>query len=156
MMNAACTAQVKEPHKIEKNGMQVEWKVVDGKLRVTMEAPTDGWVAIGLNPQNQLAGSSFMMGRVQDQKAEVVDFYTIQPGNVHPVIDLGGNSAVGSVSGWEEGRVSSITFDLTLIPGGDFHHHLKPGSEFFMHMAFSQEHDFAHHSTMRTVVKIRI
>lgn len=144
------------PQKIEKNGMTVEWKVVQNNLKITMTAPTDGWVAIGLNPKDQLAGSSFMMGRVQNGKAEVLDFYTIKPGDVHPVTKLGGQTAVGEVVGSEKGKSTSITFDLSRFPDSQFHHTLEAGSELFMHIAYSQDDDFAHHSMMRTMVKIKI
>ncbi len=152
----SCLAQSSTSNNIEKNGMTVEWQVEEEHLIVTMQAPTTGWVAIGLNPKNQLAGSSFLMGRVQKGQAEVVDYYTIKPGDVHPVTELGGQSAIGEVSGWEKDGATNITFEIPLDPGGKYHHQLNPGSEWFMHIAYSVDDDFAHHSRMRTVVQIRI
>ena len=149
-------AQNNAPNRVEKNGMIVSWQMLENDIQITMTAPTDGWVAIGLNPKNQLAGSSFMMGRVVDGKGEVVDFYTIKPGDVHPVEKLGGKTAVGQVKGAEYNGNTSITFNLDANPGGDFHHKLSAGSTFFMHIAYSQDDDFAHHSMMRTVVEIRL
>lgn len=152
----ACIAQKNENKSITQNGMTIEWEVIGDNLKMTMIAPTTGWVAIGLNPKSQLAGSSFMMGRVIGNNAEVVDYYTIKPGDVHPVTKLGGQSAVGKVTGIENKGSTSVTFELALNPGGKYHHKLVPGSHFFMHIAYSQEDDFAHHSMMRTMVEIKI
>lgn len=156
LVGESLLAQDQSRQSVEKNGMTLAWQIEDNQLQVTMRAPTTGWVAIGINPKNQLAGSSFLMGRVQQGIAEVVDYYTIQPGDVHPVVILGGKSAVDAVSGFEEDNTTTITFELQCFPSGNFHHQLEVGAEYYIHLAYSQDDDFAHHSRMRTVVKIRI
>ena len=139
---------------IEKRGMKIQYTVGEEFVNFTMTAPTDGWVAIGLNPENKLAGSSFLIGRVKDGTVEIEDFYTRSPGDVPKVKDLGGKTAVRNISGKENSNNTEIVFDLERFPNSKFHHQLKTGKKFFMHIAYSQDDDFAHHSFMRDKVAI--
>ena len=139
---------------LEKRGMKVEYKLQEQVLKISMSAPTDGWVAIGLNSENRLAGSSFLIGRIVNGKAEVVDFYTRKAGDVPKVKDLGGKTAVSNISGVEDPERTTISFDLARFPKSKFHHQLKSGKTFYMHIAYSQEDDFEHHSMMRDKLEV--
>ena len=54
--------------KIEKNGMQVQWKHQGGQLDVEIFAPTKGWIAIGFNKKNALQGTNLIMGKITDEQ----------------------------------------------------------------------------------------
>ena len=139
---------------IEKRGMSISYQLEEEVLKVSMSAPTDGWVAIGLNSEDRLAGSSFLIGRIVNGKAEVVDFYTRKAGDVPKVKELGGNTAVSNISGVENQEGTSISFELARFPESNFHHQLKSGKTFYMHIAYSQEDDFDHHSMMRDKLQV--
>jgi len=139
---------------IWKSGMNIKYEIEESVLTFTMSAPTDGWVAIGLNTEDRLAGSSFLIGRVVNGKAEVVDFYTRKAGDVPKVQELGGKTAVSNISGVENQQGTSISFDLARFPDSKFHHQLTKGKTFYMHIAYSQEDDFDHHSMMRDKLQV--
>ena len=153
---SACQSQKPALKKVEKNGMTVEWHFTKTHLKITMQAPTTGWVAIGFNPENQLPGTSLLMARMRGGQAEALDFYTVGPGDYHPVTELGGRSAIGQIIGWERDGQTHVSFEIERDPGGKFHYELAEGKPFHLLMAFSREDDFDHHSMMRTATEIRL
>ncbi|MEL7423157.1 MAG: DOMON domain-containing protein [Bacteroidota bacterium] len=141
---------------VQRNGMTVQWQLTETELKIWMSAPTKGWVAVGLNFDDQLAGTSLMMGRIQDGSPEVKDFYIIAPGQYQSVVDLGGTSLVRNVEGREAGTGTELHFSLPIQADSEFHHILQAGAKVHLLMAYSRSDDFEHHSMMRTSVPIEL
>ncbi|MEO0895351.1 MAG: DOMON domain-containing protein [Bacteroidota bacterium] len=157
LLLAICVTHLsaQQHHSVEKNGMKVSYQVHDDHIEFTLNAPTRGWVAIGLHAKDQLSGSTFLIGRIVEGEVEVVDFYTMRPGLVPKIEELGGKTAVNHFLGKEKGKRTEISFNLARFPNSEFHQQLESGKTFFMHMAYSQEDDFAHHSVMRDKVLVK-
>lgn len=136
--------------KITKNGMTVNWQIEGERLRLTMSAPTRGWVAIGFNDREGLAGTNLIMGCVKEGKAEVSDRYIVASGDHRSIVGMGGTAATQLVSGRETGDSTTLEFTLPLRAPDRWHHDLKTGKIYYLLMAFSRDDDFAHHSMMRT------
>ncbi len=143
-------------NRVERNGMIVSWIYEADQIQFEMEAPTTGWIAIGLNEKNALAGSYLLMGRIADGKAEVVEHYTLAPGDYQPISALGAEIAIAMVSGQEGQGISRIRFTLPILPGNSYAKKLEPGLRYTMHMAYSREDDFQHHSMMRTAANVKL
>ena len=126
------------------------------RSRNKMNAPTDGWVAIGFNTQDQLAGTNLIMGCVKSGKTIVEDRHTVRPGHYPTVVELGGTSAVSETSGLENDHYTTISFTIPLKAVDQYHHDLEPGNEYTVLMAYSREDDFLHHSIMRTSVQLKL
>lgn len=156
MNSYAQTPSVPNENRIEQNGMIVDWSHEGDRIRFEMEAPTTGWVTIGLNEKAGLPGSYLLMGRIVSGKGEVVEHYTLTPGDYQPLSTLGAEIAVEAVSGQEGQGRSRIQFSLPIAPGNSYAKELKAGAVYTMHMAYSREDDFQHHSMMRTAVKIKL
>ena len=84
---------------VSKNCMTVSWKYKNERIHFEMAAPTKGWVTIGFNTTQTMAGAYFIMGRVRNQKAEVVEHYTISSGNYKSITKLGGTAEVEDLTG---------------------------------------------------------
>jgi hypothetical protein len=153
---AGLIRQPEPPASVTRNGMTVSWVWESTAIEITLQAPASGWVAAGFNPAAGLSGTSLIMARVRGGRAEAADYYVLRPGNYQPVTAMGGKSAVSGVRGREENGSTSVTFRLEARPGGPFHHSLAPGQEVHLLMAYSLDDDFAHHSIMRTSVRIRL
>ncbi len=136
--------------KVEKNDMLVRWKVLETTIHMEMTAPTNGWVAIGFNTKEGLSGTNLVMACVQDGKVIVEGYYTKEPGNYQPTLQLGGQNGVSNTNGVEKASFTKVTFELALHMEDGFHHELKKGEEYHLLMAYSQSDDFKHHSIMRT------
>ncbi|GAB4415546.1 MAG: hypothetical protein OHK0039_24210 [Bacteroidia bacterium] len=144
------------PRHIERNQMVVTWTLTDTHLAISMQAPVGGWVAIGLNPEDRLDGTNLYMGRVQADRAEVVEHYVLRPGDYRPLVSLGGQTAVSQVSGSQHDGSTCLHFRIDRTVFDRYHHALQQGQLLHLLMAYSLEDDFAHHSIMRTSVQIRL
>ncbi|WP_190811594.1 DOMON domain-containing protein [Flagellimonas sp. S3867] len=141
-------------NEISKLGMHIKWHYGNQRIHFTLNAPTAGWLAIGFNDTEQLSGTYLLMANVIGEKTNVVEHYTVKPGNYSPISELGGYAEVKDVQGVENEFGSTISFSLPIAPTSKFKKPLKQGSEYSLLIAFSQEDDFQHHSLKRTAVPI--
>jgi hypothetical protein len=152
-----CTAQTNDTmNKIGKNGMTVSWKIEEEHLRIVMTAPATGWVAIGFNTADELAGTNLLMGCVINTEVMLSDRYIVAPGDHRPVSDLGGTPAARLLSGSEDEHATRIEFLLPQKASDPWHHTLQAGQTYTLLLAFSLQDDFAHHSAMRTTTTITL
>ncbi|MEQ9593048.1 MAG: DOMON domain-containing protein [Cyclobacteriaceae bacterium] len=141
---------------VTKGGMTVRWKVEDEILIVTMIAQTSGWLAIGFNHSDQLAGTNLLMGAVEQGFYRVEDRFIVAPGNHKAMTELGARDQILHRHGKERNGETVIEFAIPLQATDDFHLSLQEGGEYFLLMAYSLEDDFEHHSIMRTSTKIKL
>jgi hypothetical protein len=136
------------------NDMKVNWTYKSDRIFFEMEAPTDGWVAIGFNDKEGMAGTYLIMGNVIDGKASVVEHYTISAGNYKKLSALGVNNSVMDVQGAENKKYSKMEFSLPIKPSNKYTKDLSKNKKYIFLLAYSQEDDFQHHSIMRTSEEI--
>lgn len=151
-------AALPSPHTktLTKNGMTVSWLYQQDRIYFELEAPTEGWIAIGFNSTNVLPGSYLLMGNLIAGKPEVVEHYTLRPGDYRPVSELGGSAQIRDVSGTESEGKTRIRFSVPIESRNQYAKNLVEGSSWTLHMAYSQEDDFQHHSRMRTAVEVQL
>jgi DOMON domain len=155
--SAHCKAQtVQKMNQITQNGMTITWQIEPDRLMLRMTAPTDGWVAIGFNDREGLAGTNLIMGCVKNGKAEVSDRHILAPGDHRSINELGGASAVELIGGTEVDGTTTLDFSLPLRSPDRWHHDLSTGKTYHLLMAFSRDDDFAHHSMMRIATEISL
>ncbi len=141
---------------ITKNNMTVSWGYKNKRIHFTMQAPTEGWVAIGFNTTENITGTYLLMGNVTAGVPDVVEYYTVSPGNYQPVTTLGGKAGVDNVTGEEHNGKTSLKFSLPLRSKTGYGRTLTEGTSYAMLLAYSLEDDFQHHSIMRTSIKIEL
>jgi DOMON domain len=143
-------------HSIEVNGMKVHWSTVGRDIAFELSAPTTGWIAIGFNETESLAGTYLVMARVRAGVAAVVEYKTLAPGDYRPITALGGRASVVVIGGAEQGNSTSVRFRIPQLVTDGFHKQLLPSSKWRLLVAYSREDDFQHHSMMRTNVEINL
>ncbi len=136
--------------------MEVKWAFVDEQILFEMSAPTNGWIAIGFNESNELAGTYLLMGAVRKGRPVVEEHYTLAPGDYPSFKELGEPAGILSKDGNEIEGVTMIRFSLSQKSFYQYSKKLTPGSKYNMLMAYSQEDDFEHHSIMRTSILIQL
>jgi len=136
-------------------GMTFEWRVEGRFLHGRMRAPTTGWVTVGFNQEDQLAGTKLIMGYVADGEV-VVEEHIADPPNHLPKTQLGGHHAISEVSGSEREGSTTIEFLVELDSGDPVDITLRPGARYYVTMAWSHEDDLYHHSARRTSVEIAL
>lgn len=145
-----------EKSKIEKNGMSVEWYHKADRVYFEVQAPTDGWVAIGFNNKDRLTGNNLIMGAVKDNKVEMTDGYIVGVGNHQVMEKIGGSNQLQDIEGRESMGKTTVAFSLPVKAADQFHFDLDQGKTYFLLIAYSRADDFEHHSTMRTSVSINL
>ena len=141
---------------ISKNNMTVKWKIEKELIHFEMEAPTDGWVAIGFNENGALAGTYLIMGRVKNGEIEIVEHYTDRPSSYKSIIQYGIKSQLTNISGTETEYSTSLKFSIPMKAASRYHKELMSDTKWKLLMAYSLDDDFQHHSIMRTSVEIRL
>jgi hypothetical protein len=138
------------------NGMTIKWEVQSNDLVFEVFAPTDGWVAIGFNPKNNIVGTNLIMGASKPEETIVEDQYVIAAG-VHKMTQaLGGVTAIRNFSCIENNSGTILKFSIPTRQTDKFHYRLMEGTKIWLICAFSQENDFNHHSIMREHIEIVI
>lgn len=135
---------------ITKSGMTVSWELRDGRIYFEVSAPTDGWVAIGFNDTENIAGNYLIMGQVVNNQVNIEEHYTIRAGHYKPFRQLNTQASVRVQGGSETGMTTQLAFSLPQTSASPFAKDLKEGLAYVLLMAYSQEDDFQHHSIMRT------
>jgi DOMON domain len=146
----------KEMKLIEKNGMKVRWEHQASRIYFDMEAPTDGWVAIGFNHSENTTGNYLLMGNIVNGVVNVVEHYTSSPGSYQSFEALKTNPSVADVEGKETVKNTYIRFSLPVKATNSYARNLSPPNEYVLLMAYSREDDFQHHSMMRTSSNIKL
>jgi hypothetical protein len=154
LINSNCMEAQEKMRTISQNGMKISWTYKNDRIFFEMEAQTDGWVAIGFNDQEGMAGTYLIMGNVINGKASVVEHYTISAGNYKKFSDLGANNSVKDVQGSENKQHTKLQFSLPIKSSTQYSKDLSHEKEYIFLLAFSQEDDFQHHSIMRTSEEI--
>jgi hypothetical protein len=152
----ACRAQQKNMQTISQNRMTVTWYHQNERIYFGISAPTEGWVAIGFNFSDDIKGTYLLMGNVINDKPNVVEHYTISAGNYKPLTAFAVPSQVQHIEGIENKNNTLLNFSVPVKANSKYQKDLSPGLKYIMHIAYSREDDFQHHSMMRTTVNISL
>lgn len=147
---------IKSEKSVSKNGMTVTWTYYTERVSFSIEAPTNGWVAIGFNEKEELSDTYLIMGSMFQNKVRVVEHYILESGNYKPISDLGVSSTVTDIYGIESKGKTKISFSIPIQSQSKFRKDLSPGNTYSLLIAYSQEDDFMHHSRMRSSLQIEL
>jgi len=136
--------------------MEVSWEIVGERIHFTLSAPAHGWLGIGFNENAGLKGTYLIMGNVKDGRPMVMEHYVLSPGDYRPILDLGGTSSLGDITGQEFEDKTTIRFSVPVMLDLIYKKQLGKGKSFHLLMAYSSADDFQHHSMMRTSAKITL
>jgi hypothetical protein len=152
----ACRAQQKNMQTISQNGMIVTWYHQNERIYFGISAPTEGWVAIGFNFSDDIKGTYLLMGNVINDKPNVVEHYTVSAGNYKPIKAFAVPSQVQHIEGVENNNNTVLNFSVPVKAKSKYQKDLSPGLKYVLHIAYSREDDFQHHSMMRSTVNISL
>jgi hypothetical protein len=127
-------------------------------LYLAMEAPTTGWVAVGIDPVNRMQGANYVFGAVVDGQAMIWDAFGTAPvGNTHPPDEeLGGTNDIVAYAGVEEDGVTRFEVQIPLDSGDEFDKLLEPGGTYAVIVAVGASDSFDARHTSRAVGSITL
>jgi hypothetical protein len=105
---------------------EIAWASDDEYIYVYMRAKTDGFVAIGIQPDTTMQQADIIIGTVENGKATVLDEFSAQAFGPHkPDTDFeGGTDDIIDYSATENGGYTIVEFKRKLDTGDIFDHSL--------------------------------
>jgi len=141
--------------------MVVRWRLADDAVHLRLEGTTTGWIAVGFNRTDTLAGSRLLMATVDGEEVRV-DEHMADPPNHATIARPDGRPSVAGVSGGRAGGTTWVEFRVPLdsagtatkvkaATGGSYlWTPLHAGARLWVTLAWSHDRDLQHHSAMRT------
>ena len=124
--------------------MQIYWKNDQEYLYLGLNGSTEGWLAIGFEPQEWMKNADIILASVQGSKATVLDEYCT--GNYGPHIEdtmLGGTSDISEFGGSKGSGRTVIELKRKLDTGDKFDKAFSPGQAISIIWALSQNPDIS-------------
>jgi len=108
--------------------VDVHWTNDQSVLRVGLESPGTGYVAIGFDPEDRMEGANFIIGYVQEGEVFIRDDIGTGPTSHAPDTERAGRDNVLSAGGAEWADHTVIEFVIPLDSGDEQDKALEPGS----------------------------
>jgi len=100
---------------------EVRWKNDAETLYMAIKGETEGWVAIGFEPEVWMKDADMIMGWVDDGEVSAMDAYSTGNYGPHPPdIDLGGTDDIIEFAGSEKDGFTVIEFSRKMDTGDEF------------------------------------
>ncbi|MBD3370897.1 hypothetical protein GF402_11130 [Candidatus Fermentibacteria bacterium] len=131
--------EVVENHDITMDGFELSLYPRGDSLRVTMAAPTTGWVAIGFDPTAAMKDADLMIGYFSGGEVFLRDDYGTGHTSHRADTELGGTSDLIDVTGSEEDGRTTISFTKLLSSGDEYDTELVPGSLHEVLLAYGED-----------------
>ncbi len=107
-------------HKIEAKDITFSWTIQGDQIHVQLSAKTEGWAAVGFDPEDAMEGADIIIGMVKDGQVQIQDNYGDRKKGHAADEDLGGKNDVINPAGTEENGVTTISFTLPLNSGDKY------------------------------------
>lgn len=139
---------------IEEEGILLRWKVRGRDLELYLEAPTDGWLAVGFNPSNGMQDANFIIGYVKDGEMFLRDDFGTWFSSHDSDESLGGTDDVTPVSGSEEEGVTALAFSIPLDSGDEHDGAITLGEPTTVLLAYGAKDDYRGMHRKKTKVSV--
>lgn len=105
------------------------WTADEANLYVAVKAETQGWLAIGFDPESKMKDADIVIGYIKDGKLTISDQYSAGQFGPHlPDVDQGGSDDILASAGKSEGGFTTIEFKRKLDTGDRFDKVLGKGT----------------------------
>jgi hypothetical protein len=103
-------------------GFVLHWRIEGDTFYLAMEANTEGWVSIGIEPEARMQGADMLFGWVnEDGTVDAADCYATDDWGEHPPdTELGGTHDILEVSGSESSGLTVIELARPLETGDSY------------------------------------
>jgi hypothetical protein len=97
-------------HRVEAGEVTVAWTLEGDQIHMELSAETEGWVSIGIDPEDAMSGADIIIGAVKNDKVRIEDHYADRKRGHSPDEKLGGENHVINPEGEEKDGVTTISF----------------------------------------------
>jgi len=128
-------------HRMTVAGVEVHWVNDAETLRMGLDAPAEGYVAVGFDPADRKVGANYIIGYVKDGEAVVRDHVGTR-GNLHEWdVDVGGEDNLLAFAGTESEGSTVLEFIIPLDSGDPRDRPLAPGRSYELQVAYQNRRD---------------
>lgn len=135
---------------------ELKWSIEDANLSFSVSAPTDGWVAVGFEPDRMMMGANIIIGYVADGEAVVSDQTGVTTVTHGPDTENGGTDDLIDRGGTESDGSTEIRFTIPLDSGDSTDKPLSPGTEHTIILAYGDRDDLESYHVLRTTARITL
>ncbi len=145
-------------HETSIGDVRLWWRNDAKYLYIAFEGKTNGWVAVGLDPERRMKGANYLIGLFSEGQAKVYDAYgTAEIGATHPADEeLGGTSDIVAFAGAQEGGLTRFEVQIPLDSGDQYDKPLAPGGTYKVITALSGSAQFNAPHTARNSGQITL
>jgi DOMON domain/Eukaryotic cytochrome b561 len=129
-------------NQVSVSGITFSWELTEDFLDGTLEAETEGWIAIGLNPEQMMQGADFIIGYVKDDEVFIQDDYGSWLTSHVSDLSMGGQDDIQIIGGEESGGRTVIRFRKPLTSADEFDHNIIRGETISVLFALGTKDDF--------------
>ncbi len=129
---------------VEAAGVTLYVRIEGDDLVGALVARTDGWVSVGFDPEDAMAGANYVYGYVTDGQAVVHDMFGTRPSgrDSHPLdTALGGTDDILEQAGSYSDGITTIEFRIPLDSGDPYDKPLEPGGSYAVLLAMGPTAD---------------
>ena len=122
---------------------QLHWRLEGEDLRLAIRARTEGWVSLGIDPEERMEGADMILGWVEAGSPVVHDAYATGPTGPHPPdVGLGGTYDVSGYNGTEEDGWTTIELVRPLSTGDVYDKDIPLNGSLAILWAFGDSDEF--------------
>lgn len=142
---------------VEKIGMKVQWQHQGNRLVLSISGPSRGWVLAGFNTHDGLQNARLFFATIEKGRTRVEEHRTDlnQPAPFHKLLSAQ-SKKIRILSSNKRGQVQTIVMEVPLNPVYTDQAKLIRGENVNLILAYSNSHDFYHHSAQRTSTWIQL
>ncbi len=108
--------------------LEVFSRIEGDSVMLALKAQTNGWLALGIGPEDKMKGADMIFGYVKEGKAVIFDMYSTGPVGPHPSDDVQGGAAdIITAGGSSAGGVLVLEVKRKLSTGDSRDKPLKIG-----------------------------
>lgn len=140
---------------VNKIGMLVEWQYRGSDLILSITGPSKGWVLAGFNNRNDLQNARLFFATIRDKHIHVEEHRTDLNKKAPFHINLRQQTRqIQVLDAKKFGNQQKVTIKVPVKPAFSSQINLNKGQSAELIIAYSNSHDFFHHSASRTSIRI--
>lgn len=136
------------------DGVTLTMDLMPDSIRITISAPTTGWVSVGFEPSQAMKDADIYIGYVRDGQVFLRDDFGTGFTTHAPDTSLGGESSFADPAGSEEDGVTTLSFTIARDSGDPYDAVLSEGGTYKVILGYGPDgsDDFTtYHSWVKTV-----
>jgi len=129
------------PYETTVGSVLVAWNSDGFYLYMALQAETDGWIAIGLDPENRMEGANYIIAYVDDNGLTIDDQYGTSSTSHASDIELGGTNDLVAYGATELDGVTTVEFQFPIDSSDEYDKIMTPGETYPIIVATGKKDD---------------